>query len=270
MSPSLPSTLPLKAPLPTRFHGRRVPGQTVPLILYLHGGAFVSGSLDSGSAIAQLMADAGAVVMSIDYPLAPEHPFPQAIEAGHGALLWAHRHRTRLAGPHAPVFIAGEEAGGNLAAAIALMSRDSGQPPLDGQILLSPMLNPCLGTASLRAADAGTSDCRWAQGWRQYLSRASDNSHPYAAPSTALRLGALPATLLITAQDDPMKDETHAYAKRLHMAGVAVQEVVLPSPTGWPCSCQTPDNHQAPWAQAVKDHIQRFIHLPSPSSRRTS
>ena len=79
--------------------------------------------------------------------------FPQAAEAGHAALSWMHRNRRRLGGEGAAVLVAGEEAGGNLAAAVALMARDRQRPPLAGQILLSPMLDPCLGTASLRDAD---------------------------------------------------------------------------------------------------------------------
>ena len=208
-------------PLDVRFYGQRSVGNraTAPLVLHFHAGAFVAGSLESGARIARLLADAGAVVMSIDYPLAPAHPFPQAVEAGYAALVWAFRARQKLAGKNAPLFVAGEEAGGNLAAAVALLARDRQAPELAGQILLSPMLDPCLGTASLRCADAGPVGCTWADGWHQYLARLEQGAHPYAAPGNALRLAGLPPTLLLTAQDDPLRDETLAYAERLKRGG---------------------------------------------------
>jgi acetyl esterase/lipase len=89
-------------------------------------------------------------VVSLAYPLAPEHPFPQPIEVGYAVLQWLYKHRVKMAGKGAPLFLAGEEAGGNLAAAVAVISRDRGHPPLAGQILVSPMLDPCTGTASQR------------------------------------------------------------------------------------------------------------------------
>jgi acetyl esterase/lipase len=91
-------------------------------------------------------------VVSLAYPLAPEHPFPQPIEVGYAVLQWLYKHRVKMAGKGAPLFLAGEEAGGNLAAAVAVISRDRGHPPLAGQILVSPMLDPCTGTASQREA----------------------------------------------------------------------------------------------------------------------
>lgn len=245
--------------LPVRFHGARPRVGTVPLVLHFHGGAFTSGGLDSGDAVARLIADAGAVVVSLDYPLAPAHPFPQATDSGHAALSWVRKHRHKLAGEGAPVFVAGEEAGGNLAAAIAMMSRDQRQPALAGQILLSPMLNPCLATASLRAADAGVKGCRWAQGWKDYLSQVGDGCHPYAAPGPSMRLADLPPTLLLTAVDDPLRDEALDYARRLRAAGVTVRDAVLAAPTGWPCSCQDPTSHEAPWASTVQEHVQQFF-----------
>jgi acetyl esterase len=249
-------------PLGVRIYGQRsamaVAGP-VPLVVHFHGGAFVAGSLDTGSCIARLLAQAGAVVLSIDYPLAPAQPFPQAVEAGYAALLWAWKARLKLVGKGAPVFVAGEEAGGNLAAAVALMARDQQQPALAGQILLSPMLDPCMATASLRRVDAGQVGCRWADGWHQYLSRLDQASHPYAAPGTALHLSALPPTLLLTAQDDPLRDESLAYAKRLRGAGRLVHAAVLPGPTGWPGSYLQPASHQAAWASAVQQQFCGFF-----------
>jgi acetyl esterase len=229
------------------------------LVVHLHGGCFVGGNLAGGSRIASLLASAGASVLSLEYPLAPSHPFPHAIEAVHAALSWAERHRRKLAGPAARLFVAGEEAGGNLAAAAALMARDRRAPGLAGQILLSPMLDVCIGTASWRDVKAGGAGCPWADGWRKYLPRASDASHPYATPGSSMRLDGLPPTLLVTAHDDPLRDETTSFARRLRAAGVPVDEVELALPTGWPASYAQPADSPAAWAEALRPRLRQFL-----------
>jgi acetyl esterase len=262
--------LALKKPLDVRFYGRRSSKGMSPLVVHFHAGAFVGGSLEGGSCVAGLLADAGAVVMSLDYPLAPEHPFPSAVEMGYAALVWAFKSRHKLAGAGAPVFVAGEEAGGNIAAAVSLMARDLQEPALAGQILLSPMLDPCLATASLRDAEAGPVGCTWADGWHNYLPRLEDASHPYAAPGSAFRLAGLPPTLLITAQDDPLRDETLAYAARLRAAGLAAHDVVLPVPTGWPCSYLEPAGRKTAWGPILHEQFSGFLFGASaPQAART-
>src|SRR5688572_11803328 len=99
--------------LPLRLRGSKPRGATVPLVLHFHGGAFTGGDLDCGDCMAQLLAESGAVVASLGYPLAPQHRFPEAVEAGYAALEWLYRERAKLAGKAAPVYLAGEEAGGN-------------------------------------------------------------------------------------------------------------------------------------------------------------
>lgn len=227
------------------------------LVLHLHAGAFVAGSPSEGARVAGVLAAEGALVASLGYPLAPRRPFPQALEAVHAALLWLQRQRKRLHADGLPLLIAGEEAGGNLAAAAALAAHDRGAPPLHGQILLSPMLDVCTGTASLRDAQAQAVHCPWADGWRQYLASASDVLHPYAAPGRALRLAGLPPALLVSAADDPLRDETQAYAARLREAGVAVSQALLDGTTGWPASYRDPA--PAPWAQALQAHVRAFL-----------
>jgi acetyl esterase len=257
------------APPAVRLYAPAGRARSAPLVLHFHAGAFVDGSLDSGGSVAHLMAQAGAVVASLDYPLAPAHPFPAAVEAGYAALLWLQRERRRLSGAQAPLLVAGEEAGGNLAAAVALVARDRGGPALAGQLLLSPMLDMCVATASLRDAKAGPVGCCWADGWRQYLARADDATHPYATPGRTMRLAGLPPTLLVTAQDDPLRDETQAYAERLREAGVAVQSELLPAPTGWPASYTQPEGAPMPrWADTVRERLQQFLSTqPVHSSR---
>lgn len=258
-------------------------GGAAPLVVHFHAGAFVAGSLETGACVPRMLAAAGAVVMSLDYPLAPAHPFPQAVEAGYAALLWAAKAKQRLAGRGAPVVVAGEEAGGNLAAAVALMARDRQEPKLAGQILLSPMLDPCMGTDSLRCADAGPVGCTWADDWRQYLGHLGNESHPYAAPGKALRLAGLPPTLLLTALDDPLPDETLAYADRLRAFGRLVHAAVLPGPTGWPATYLQGTDQPVSWSAVVQNQFSGFFnelsksappdksaHQPSPSASSAS
>jgi acetyl esterase/lipase len=227
------------------------------LVLHLHGGAFVDGSPREGARVAAALAAEGALVASLAYPLAPRSPFPAALEAAHAALAWLHGQRRRCQAEAVPLLVAGEEAGGNLAAAVAMAARDRVVPPLHGQILLSPMLDACVGTASLRHAQAGPPGCCWAEGWRSYLSRACDALHPYATPAHALRLAGLAPALLFTAADDPLRDETRAYAQRLRAAGVPVSEALLPAPTGWPRSYREPA--PAPWSEALRPHLRAFV-----------
>ncbi|MFT4265865.1 MAG: alpha/beta hydrolase [Xenophilus sp.] len=230
-------------PAQARIYGERQRGATgVPLVLHFHGGTFVCGGLDNGRNVARLLASAGARVVSLAYPLAPEHPFPKPIEVGYAALEWLYRQRVKLAGKGVRVFLAGEEAGGNLAAAVALVARDRGHPPLAGQILLSPMLDPCAGTASLRDASYSDAACKWAAGWRNYLRRPMDATHPYAVPGASLRLADLAATLVLVGPDDPMRDEALAYARRLQAAGIPVTAAVLPSKSQWPDALYRPDD----------------------------
>lgn len=230
----------------------------MPLVLHFHAGAFVGGTLDDGATVAGLLADAGAAVLSIDYPLAPAHPFPQAVEAGYHALAWAQQHRRQLALPHAPLYVAGEEAGGNLAAAVAMIARDRAGPELAGQILLSPMLDACVATASQRDAKAGPVGCRWADGWHTYLAREDDALHPYAVPGRSMRLAGLPRTLLVSAADDPLRDETQAFGHRLRSARVPVELALLDVPTGWPLSYQR-GAAAPPWAAPLGARLREFF-----------
>ncbi|WP_242671229.1 alpha/beta hydrolase [Hylemonella gracilis] len=269
-SPFLPSPaqtlfVPGESALELRVRGQKVRGAAVPLVLHFHGGAFVSGDLDSGACLAELLAASGAVVASLAYPLAPAHKFPDAVEAGYTAIEWLHKQRTRLAGTGAPLFVAGEEAGGNIAAAVALMVRDRAHPVLAGQILVSPMLDPCNATASLRETLGSTTCCKWMDGWREYLRGPMDAEHPYAVPAHAQRLAGLPPTLILAGGDDPMRDEALAYADRLHEAGIPVTRILLPAKTGWPDSLAEPlAGEVPPCAAQAREHLRSFFQAAAP------
>lgn len=259
--------LPNGASVRVRQYGHKHGGVPTPLVLHFHGGVFTDGDLDSGACLARLLAEAGAVVVSAAYPLAPEHRFPDAVEQGHALLDLMHRQRRKLAGAQAALFVAGEEAGGNLAAAVALIARDRAGPPLAGQILVAPMLDPCAGTPSMRSATECQSGCRWATGWQQYLRGPMDAEHPYAVPARATRLAGLPPTLVLTGQDDAMRDEALAYAARLREAGIAVTSEKLPVATGWPASLAEPATEACPCADPVRGQLAAFFQsaIPPPS-----
>jgi acetyl esterase len=254
-------------PVPVRLWGARPRGKVVPLVLHFHGGAFVSGDLDSGAQMAQLLVEAGALVACVAYPLAPGHRFPDAVETGYAALEALYKQRTKLAGNGAPVYLAGEEAGGNLAAAIAMVARDRSHPPLAGQVLVAPMLDPCTATASLRETLGEATQCKWADGWGQYLRGPMDAEHPYAVPAHAQRLAGLPPALILAGQDDPMRDEALAFAARLREAGIAVRSEVLGPATGWPDALEGDAAQECPCGAAVREHLRGFFNgaMPPPS-----
>ena len=218
--------------MPVRLYGR--PAAGAPLVLNLHGGAFTQGSCQCGDLVARLLAGAGAVVVSAEYPLACEHPFPFALTAMFATLAALHAKRGEIARKSSKLFVAGAEAGGNLAAGLAMMARDQNVPPLAGQILISPMVDPTLATASWREAEIGAAGCKWAEGWQKYLGTADKAGHPYAAPLASARLAGLAPALVITTADDPLRDESVAYARALAKAGVPTTLEVLEAPTEWP------------------------------------
>lgn len=230
-----------------------------PIVLHLHGGAFTGGCMRTGSGVATLMAEAGATVVMTAYPLAPAHPFPAGIDHIFKVLKLIDAKRGNWEQRKSPLLIGGEEAGGNLAAAVAMIARDQRTPELAGQILIAPMLDPCMGTGSIRAADAGPVGCCWADGWRKYLGSADKAAHPYASPTNASRLSGLAPALIVTAQDDPMRDESLAYADRLRAAGVDTTSAELDAPTGWPAALQAKTVPQAPWADALHDRFTQFF-----------
>lgn len=230
-----------------------------PVVLHLHSGSFVAGSLDSGRTVSMLLAEAGAIVASVDYPLAPQHPFPQALVTAFDVLTHIAHGGAPFAGKKPRLYVAGEEAGGNIAAALALMAHDQKTPLLTGQILLSPMVDPCMATCSVREAKAGPAGCQWADGWHQYLGTPDKAEHPYASPIGSSRLAGVAPALLVTAADDLLRDETLNYAQRLRESGVAVRQHLLTAPTGWPCALYYGADRNAAWAGELREGFASFF-----------
>jgi acetyl esterase len=166
-----------------------------------------------------------AVVMSVDYRLAPEYPFPAAAEDAYAATRWAHDHAAEVGGDPSRLAVAGDSAGGNLAAAVPLMARDRGGPAISFQLLVYPALERNFDTASYRENAEGyfltKVQMQWY--WDQYLGDDDDAAaHPYAAPLAAATLEGLPPAHIVTAEYDPLRDEGEAYGRRLAEAGVPV------------------------------------------------
>jgi len=197
-----------------------------PVLVYLHGGGWVVGDLDQVDVSCRLMCQAtGATVVSVDYHLAPEHPFPTPAEEAYHALVWAVDNGHRWGGDPRRLAVAGDSSGGNLALAAALMARDRGGPALAAMALVYPVADRRFDTASYREFAAGygltRADMMWY--WAQYVPDAEGDVHPYAAPLRAETLAGLPPTVLVTAEYDVLRSEGEALGDRLAEAGVTVR-----------------------------------------------
>jgi acetyl esterase len=205
-------------------------GANRPVVVFLHGGGFVLCSLDTHDALCRrLCLGAGAVVVSVDYALAPEHRFPAGLEDCLAALRWTAEHAVEIGGDPARIAVAGDSAGGNLAAVAALRlrdgTRDGGGPHLAAQLLIYPVTDcPDLRRGSYIERGSGfgltTDAMHWFFG--HYLDAASRADDPAVAPIRAPSLAGLPPTYLITAEFDPLRDEGIAFARRLADEGVDV------------------------------------------------
>jgi acetyl esterase len=194
-----------------------------PIVVFFHGGGWVVGTLDTYDPLCRALAAAvPAVVVSVGYRLAPEHRWPAAVEDAYAATLWASRHAAELGGAQHRLAVAGDSAGGNLAAVVALGARDRGGPAIAVQLLVYPALDAAGDTGSWREHAEGfyltAAGMRWY--WDHYLGGA-DGAAPDASPLRAAFLGGLPPALVVTADHDVLRDEGEAYAARLREAGVA-------------------------------------------------
>lgn len=197
----------------------------LPIVVYYHGGGFALGTHTiRGRFNRALAARTGAVVISVGYRLAPEHPFPQAVEDAYAALCWCASDAATFGGDSGRIAVAGESAGGNLAAAAALMARDRGGPALKCQALLYPAVDLFSSQPSIH--ENGHGYMLTIELLRQftagYTPQQEQRRHPYASPLLAETLKGLPPAVLITAELCPLRDQGRLYAERLAEAGVPV------------------------------------------------
>ncbi|MFG2824619.1 alpha/beta hydrolase [Kitasatospora sp. NPDC048365] len=215
-------TVPADPDVPVRiYRPRHADGGA---IVWLHGGGFVMGDLDTEHPwAARIAAASDAVVISVGYRLAPEHPFPAAFDDAWAVLTWAAGHAERLGLDPERIAVGGHSAGGGIAAALALRARDRGGPAIRFQLLNQPGLDDRQETWSQRRF----TDTPWfdrgkaATAWRHYLG--GRPAGPYAAPARAVDLAGLPPAYVATAELDPNRDEDIDYALRLLRAGVPVE-----------------------------------------------
>jgi len=195
-----------------------------PVLLFYHGVGWVIGNLDTADTACRFLANrVPCLVVSVDYRLAPEHPFPAAVEDCYAALQWVANNGKKLNGDPSRIAVSGSSAGGNLAAAIPLVARDRGGPNVSYQVLIYPATNLSdLSTDSYRFFGKGYGLLKEHVDFfiRCYLPDEKDRINPYASPLLAKDLSGLPPAIVITAGFDVLRDEGKAYVDRLREAGV--------------------------------------------------
>ena len=198
------------------------PAELFPVLLWLHGGGFVIGNLDTHDSVCRMLAtQADCVVVAVDYRLAPEFKFPAAVEDCHAALRWLALHALEIGADPKRIAVGGDSAGGNLAAVAAILARNEGYPGLALQLLIYPCTAPEPETASHRRFAEGYVLTRNSIVWfyQQYLRNARDTGDFRFAPLVADDLANLPPALVLVAGYDPLRDEGVDYARRLIEAG---------------------------------------------------
>ena len=214
-------TVPADPDVPVRIYR---PHGAQGAIVWLHGGGFVMGDLETEHPWAVRVADgSSAVVISVGYRRAPEHRFPAALDDSHAVLAWAAEHAAELGIDPDRIAVGGHAAGAGLAAAVALLARDQQGPPIRFQLLNQPELDDRQETWSARHFTDTPFMTREkvTASWRHYLG--STSASPYAAPARAADLSGLPPAYITSAELDPNRDEAITYALRLLQAGVPVE-----------------------------------------------
>jgi acetyl esterase len=204
------------------YHPRA--GSRLPVLVWFHGGGWTLGCLDEYDAVCRaLAAAADALVVSVGYALAPEQPFPAGLDDCRRALHWVTDHAESLGGDATRVAVGGDSAGGNIAAAVALLARDEG-PELALQVLVYPALDAAMDTASWAANGEGylleAAQTRWF--WSNYTRGGTDPADWRVSPLRAPDLAGVAPAVVVTAEFDPLRDEGESYAQRLADANVPV------------------------------------------------
>ena len=193
-----------------------------PLIMFFHGGGWVIGDLDTEDSISRgLVNRVNAVLISVDYRLAPEHRFPAAVEDCYAATIWAVENSQELLNDSSRLAVAGTSAGGNLSAAVCQIARDRCGPEINHQVLFCPVIDSSLNRKSAIDNAEGysltTKGMKWF--WDQYIGPNGNEHHPYASVINANDLSNLPDATVIAAEYDPLLDEAADYASALTAAG---------------------------------------------------
>jgi acetyl esterase len=210
--------------IPARVHAAST-GEALPILVWYHGGGFVIGDLETADRTCRKLASGtGALVVSVDYRLAPEDPFPAGPNDCFSALQWVVDHATQLGGDASRVAVGGDSAGGNLAAVAALQARDEGLP-LRYQLLVYPVTDCTMSSSSYEENAEGYFLTRDSMDWfiGHYLSGGAEAKDPRVSPLYADDVRGVAPALVITAEFDPLRDEGEAYAERLRDAGVDVE-----------------------------------------------
>jgi len=210
--------------IPVRIY--RPSAAPAPVHVHFHGGGWVIGDLDTHDRdCREICVGADCIVVAVDYRLAPEHIFPAAPEDCYAALCWATANLDSLCALPGAVSVGGDSAGGNLAAAVALMARDRNGPAIAMQLLIYPVTDATMESGSYRDNADGylLSRTMMSWFWDHYCPDLALRADPLASPITAEDLAGLPPALVMTAEFDPLRDEGEAYAERLIAAGVEVE-----------------------------------------------
>lgn len=202
------------------------PSVPAPCLVWLHGGGFVTGGLDAHDTLCrQLCAASGLIVVSVDYRLAPEHPFPAAANDAYAAVVWAARSSELLGARPGAIAVGGSSAGGNLAAASCLMARDRDGPRINRQVLVYPLVDAEMRHPSYKTHGEGyqlTSDMMSSY-MDAYAPRGIDRKDPLLSPLRAPSLAGLPPAHVVIAEFDPLHDEIVEFAETLEKNGVPVR-----------------------------------------------
>ncbi|MSQ30539.1 MAG: alpha/beta hydrolase [Dehalococcoidia bacterium] len=212
-----------EGPIPLRIYWPS-DAEGLPILVWFHGGGWVVGDLETSDPTARRLCSlAGCIVISVDYRLAPEHPYPAAVDDAYAAVVWAAQNAPRFRGDATRIAVGGDSAGGNLAAVVAQLLRDRGGPPVVRQLLVYPVTDGAMDTPSYHENDRyGLTPASMAYFWGHYCPPGADRMQPGASPARAASLAGLAPAHVVTCEYDPLRDEGNAYAAALRAAGVPV------------------------------------------------
>ena len=212
-------------PIPVRVY-RPKKNETLPVLVFFHGGGFVIGNLDTHDRLCRALANASdCAIISVYYRLAPEHKYPAAVDDAYAVTKYVAEHASEFGIDPNRIGVGGDSAGANLATVVCLLSRDRGGPQLKFQLLIYPLVDYYDESPSMQQYAEGHFLTRAGMDWFRdsYLPSREAGLEPSASPMYAKDVGGLPPAMIITAECDPLRDQGEAYARKLEAAGVAVE-----------------------------------------------